>query len=138
MAAARSRASVCLVTPAHLASNPRLVKEADALHAAGYRTHVVAADLAESLRAMDQTILARARVDLHARGSRHAAGLRVADPAATILAMAVGKGVVPMGRRLARAGRAPPPDEPAGQGGGGHPGGYFTRLTTSARCRRRR
>ena len=53
--------TVCLITTAHLASNPRLVKEADALQAAGYRTHVVATTLAESLRAMDQTILARAR-----------------------------------------------------------------------------
>jgi glycosyltransferase involved in cell wall biosynthesis len=32
---------ICLVTPGHLASTPRLVKEADALHAAGYRVHVV-------------------------------------------------------------------------------------------------
>ncbi len=32
---------ICLVSPAHLASNPRLVKEADALKAAGYRVHVV-------------------------------------------------------------------------------------------------
>ncbi len=57
----KGRPTVCLITSAHLASNPRLVKEADALQAAGYRTHVVAADLAASLRAMDQTILARAR-----------------------------------------------------------------------------
>lgn len=33
---------ICLVTPGHLATNPRLVKEADALHAAGYRVSVVA------------------------------------------------------------------------------------------------
>jgi len=32
---------ICLVTPGHLTSTPRLLKEADALHAAGYRVHVV-------------------------------------------------------------------------------------------------
>jgi glycosyltransferase involved in cell wall biosynthesis len=35
------KAAICLVSPSHLANNPRLVKEADALHAAGYRVHVV-------------------------------------------------------------------------------------------------
>ena len=39
---ARSR-HICLVTPGHLSTNPRLVKEADALAAAGYRVSVVAA-----------------------------------------------------------------------------------------------
>jgi len=33
---------VCLVSPGHVASTPRLVKNADALAAAGYRVHVVA------------------------------------------------------------------------------------------------
>lgn len=32
---------ICLITPGHLTSTPRLLKEADALHAAGYRVHVV-------------------------------------------------------------------------------------------------
>lgn len=32
---------ICLVTPGHLTSTPRLLKEADALAAAGYRVHVV-------------------------------------------------------------------------------------------------
>jgi len=32
---------ICLVTPGHVASTPRLVKEADALAEAGYRVHVV-------------------------------------------------------------------------------------------------
>lgn len=36
-----SRATVCLVTTGHLATNPRLVKEADALVAAGYTVRVV-------------------------------------------------------------------------------------------------
>ncbi len=33
----------CLVTPGHLSTNPRLVKEADALHEAGFQVSVVAA-----------------------------------------------------------------------------------------------
>jgi len=33
---------ICLLTPGHVASTPRLVKEADALVDAGYRVHVVA------------------------------------------------------------------------------------------------
>ncbi len=34
---------ICLVTPGHLSTNPRLVKEADALSAAGYAVSIVAA-----------------------------------------------------------------------------------------------
>lgn len=34
---------ICLVTPGHLSTNPRLVKEADALAAAGYEVNVVSA-----------------------------------------------------------------------------------------------
>ena len=33
---------ICLITPGHVASTPRLVKNADALAAAGYEVHVVA------------------------------------------------------------------------------------------------
>ena len=33
--------SVCIVTPGNLASNPRVLKEATALHSAGYRVTVV-------------------------------------------------------------------------------------------------
>jgi len=35
------KATLCLVSPMHLANNPRLVKEADAFHEAGYRVTVV-------------------------------------------------------------------------------------------------
>jgi glycosyltransferase involved in cell wall biosynthesis len=51
---------ICLVSPGHLASNPRLVKEADALHDAGYVLKVVAGDTTPSVRPLDATILARA------------------------------------------------------------------------------
>lgn len=35
------RKTICLITSGHLTSTPRLLKEADALHAAGYRVHVI-------------------------------------------------------------------------------------------------
>jgi glycosyltransferase involved in cell wall biosynthesis len=55
-----STGRICIVSPGHLASNPRLVKEADALHEAGYAVRVVAGDTTPSVRPLDRTILARA------------------------------------------------------------------------------
>lgn len=49
-------ASVCLVSTGNLASNPRLIKEADALHGAGYRVTVIACDYTASLREFDDEI----------------------------------------------------------------------------------
>ncbi len=54
------RRSVCIVSPGHLASNPRVVKEADALHAAGYRVTVIAGNLTAFVRPFDEEIVARA------------------------------------------------------------------------------
>src|SRR5438046_347589 len=51
---------ICLVSPGHLASNPRLVKEADSLHEAGYAVSVVIGDAVPGLRSLDAAILARA------------------------------------------------------------------------------
>jgi glycosyltransferase involved in cell wall biosynthesis len=51
---------ICLVSPGHLASNPRLVKEADALQEAGFAVTVVAGDVTAAVRPLDATILARA------------------------------------------------------------------------------
>src|SRR5262245_44066382 len=51
---------ICLVSSGHLASNPRLVKEADALQEAGFAVSVVAGNVAPGVRALDATILARA------------------------------------------------------------------------------
>jgi glycosyltransferase involved in cell wall biosynthesis len=51
---------ICLVTPAHVSANPRLVKEADALHAAGCRVHVVCGRYYPPLDEFDRAILARA------------------------------------------------------------------------------
>lgn len=50
---------VCLVAPGHLSSTPRLVKEADALHAAGFSVRVVVADHFAAVRPLDESILAR-------------------------------------------------------------------------------
>lgn len=51
---------VCLVTPGHLTATPRLLKEADALHAAGYRVHVVHGSHFAPQVADDARIAARA------------------------------------------------------------------------------
>jgi hypothetical protein len=51
---------VCLVTPGHLASTPRVVKEADALAAAGYRVHVVFARTFPAADPLDADILGAA------------------------------------------------------------------------------
>jgi hypothetical protein len=52
---------VCLITPGHIGSTPRLVKEADALVEAGYRVHVVAGRHYPAADPLDADILATAR-----------------------------------------------------------------------------
>lgn len=54
------KARICLISPGHVASNPRLVKEADALHRAGYQVKVIAADITPTVRPLDKTILEQA------------------------------------------------------------------------------
>jgi hypothetical protein len=51
---------ICLITPGHLSSTPRLVKEANTLHAAGFSVRVVAADHFPAVRPLDESILAHA------------------------------------------------------------------------------
>jgi len=53
-------AQICLVSPGHLGSNPRLVKEADALIEAGYRVHVISGDTHPGSRSRDADILEKA------------------------------------------------------------------------------
>ena len=48
---------VCIVGSGSLASNPRLLKEADALHAAGYSVTAVCCDYTDALRAADDEIV---------------------------------------------------------------------------------
>src|SRR4051812_42167748 len=50
---------VCLITPGHLATNPRLVKEVDALTEAGYAVHVVFTQYMDYLLKDDDLILAK-------------------------------------------------------------------------------
>ncbi|WNZ27307.1 glycosyltransferase [Leptolyngbya sp. NK1-12] len=50
---------ICLVSPGHIASNPRLVKEANALYQAGYQVRVVAGDYMAAVRPLDQTLLSK-------------------------------------------------------------------------------
>jgi hypothetical protein len=57
------RATICLVTPGHVSSTPRLLKEAEALCDAGHRVHVVAGSHHAPARALDAPILATARWD---------------------------------------------------------------------------
>lgn len=52
---------VCLITPGHLASAPRVVKEARALVGAGYRVHVVAGSHFAPVEALDAALLETAR-----------------------------------------------------------------------------
>jgi glycosyltransferase involved in cell wall biosynthesis len=50
---------ICLISPGHLATNPRLVKEADALAGAGHEVTVVAADYLSWGRRADQAFDSR-------------------------------------------------------------------------------
>lgn len=48
---------ICLITPGHIASNPRLVKEASALVGAGYQVHIIFTQYMDYLVANDTTLL---------------------------------------------------------------------------------
>lgn len=50
------RRAVCIVSPGNLASNPRVLKEADALHGAGYDVTAIVCDYNEVLRPADDAI----------------------------------------------------------------------------------
>src|SRR5580692_10063341 len=50
---------VCLITPGHLSTNPRIVKEADALSEAGYEVTVIAADYMQWARRADAEFAGR-------------------------------------------------------------------------------
>jgi glycosyltransferase involved in cell wall biosynthesis len=56
----RSAPRICILTPGHLSTNPRLVKEADALVGAGYDVKVIAADFMQWARAADRIFADRA------------------------------------------------------------------------------
>ena len=58
---ARSRRGlhVCIVTPGHIGSNPRVVKEADALHEAGHEVSVIATRVLDLVEPLDQALMRR-------------------------------------------------------------------------------
>lgn len=63
---------VCILTPGQLGSNPRVVKEAEALHAAGHDVTVVATRILDLVEPRDQAVIRRAawavrRIDLRGR-----------------------------------------------------------------------
>ena len=92
------------MSPGNLASNPRLFKEADALHSAGYDVTTVVADFSESVRAFDDELVARAswRVVRIARQR----GLNLRSAASALIARTMG-GRVPVGLACRAAGGAP-------------------------------
>jgi glycosyltransferase involved in cell wall biosynthesis len=51
--------TICIVSPGNLASNPRVLKEADALHEAGHAVTAVVCDYTEALRPFDDEIAGR-------------------------------------------------------------------------------
>lgn len=55
----REAPRLCFITPGHIASNPRLVKEANAAHAAGYSVRIVFSQYMHELAPADDAILAR-------------------------------------------------------------------------------
>ena len=55
----RSGLNVCIVTPGHIGSNPRVVKEADALHDAGHKVSVIAARVLDLVEPLDQALMRR-------------------------------------------------------------------------------
>jgi glycosyltransferase involved in cell wall biosynthesis len=55
-------ARICLLSPGHLSTNPRLVKEADALTDAGHEVALITGDYSLWARKADKTITARSRV----------------------------------------------------------------------------
>lgn len=57
-----SMASICLLSPGHLSTNPRLVKEADALADAGHKVALITGDYSLGAREADKAIIARWRV----------------------------------------------------------------------------
>jgi glycosyltransferase involved in cell wall biosynthesis len=115
-----TRPTVCLIGPGHVASNPRLVKEADALHAAGYRVRVVSGTSLPTIEPFDQALIASRpwrieRVRLGSKWSRlpgvvrnRLARYRVARGRGGLTTAAWGESELV--RRLTRAAAAEPAD----------------------------
>jgi len=90
------RRTVCIVSPGNLASNPRVLKEADALHGAGYDVTTIACDYTEALREADDEIAAGVpwKVVRVPRSAGEGLASRLARPLAGAVA-AIGAAVPP-------------------------------------------
>lgn len=88
---------VCIVSPGNLASNPRVLKEATALHEAGYTVTTVTCDYTEALRDFDHAI--GARVPWIVVRTPRSPAERYGSAAARLLAKAIdgAGGAVPIG-----------------------------------------
>lgn len=67
-------ARICIITPGQLGSNPRVVKEAHALHGAGFEVTVIATRMLAGVEPRDRSIVEEApfhieRIDLRSRSS---------------------------------------------------------------------
>jgi hypothetical protein len=65
-----SQPKICLITPGHVASTPRLVKSADALQEAGYKVHVLAGAPFPPADILDANVLGNARWEYTSLRSR--------------------------------------------------------------------
>lgn len=110
---------ICILTPGQLGSNPRVVKEAEALHAAGHAVTVVATRILDLVEPRDQAVIRRAawavrRIDLRGRlgwkGRRAVQLLCGRIYAAAGLAEAAALGHSAVTPALIRAARALPAD----------------------------
>jgi hypothetical protein len=114
-------ARVCLVAPGNLTSNPRVVKEADALHAAGFQVRIVAGDTMQTVRELDRSILAGAAWQAQRVGFQPGLGRHVAAVVRRSCRILIDRGICPSVAaagwaesqiigRLARAAAAEPAD----------------------------
>jgi hypothetical protein len=93
---------VCLITPGHVASTPRLVKSADALAEAGYRVRVVAGAPYPPADPLDAEIFSKAKWDytqVNGRGGAAVFARKLMRKAARALVLRPGRGTLGMAAR---------------------------------------
>jgi hypothetical protein len=109
---------VCIVTPGQIGSNPRVVKEAQALHDAGYDVGVIATRTLDLVEPRDQALMRRIpwrlqRIDLRSRlrwRLLRAAQMAARCTRAAGLALSADAGLSAVTRPLRRAALATPAD----------------------------
>ena len=70
-------ARICIITPGQLGSNPRVVKEANALAEAGHAVTVICTKVLASVEPRDRAVMATARFKVHRIAFGHGLGWRV-------------------------------------------------------------